>query len=218
MYNLVDILYWFYENFSYIYLKEGGNLDITCIGLDSGVNEKMYYAKVTQNKDFELILDQVTGGKIGKEIQENYNITLDVNGIYNVEEFLNTNNIKCTNYVCISQETLSKMEQIPSLKKKVFDAIAEFSSPEGQAEIKALQPPVKSAGMIVYPDGKILYWLEGYPNDFKGKSEKNFVVKENELNDTIVRYDSMQDGLDSDEVSMMSILATGYKINNKIYF
>lgn len=47
-------------------------MDITCIGLDSGVNEKMYYAKVTQNKDFELILDQVTGGKIGKEIQENY--------------------------------------------------------------------------------------------------------------------------------------------------
>lgn len=38
-------------------------------------------------------------------------------------------------------------------------AMEEFCSPEEQAKVNALYPPVKSAGMIVYPDGEILYRL-----------------------------------------------------------
>lgn len=31
---------------------------------------------------------------------------------------------------------------------------------------------MKSAGMIVYPDGRTLYWIEGYPNEIGSEKSK----------------------------------------------
>lgn len=80
--------------------------------------------------------------------------------------------------VCISQGTLSKMENDSILRKKVFSAIKEFCIPEERAKVDALQPPVKSEGLVVYPDGDVLYWLEGYSNgDDNDKKEQKFVTE-----------------------------------------
>ena len=58
------------------------------------------------------------------------------------------------------------------MKEKVLNDIEEFCSPENQATIRTLQPPVKSAGRIVYPDGRTLYWIEGYPNEIGSEKSK----------------------------------------------
>lgn len=131
----------------------------------------------------------------------------------NVTDFLNTHDIRCKNYVAISADTLSKMEKNPALKKKVMSAIEEFCSPQNQAEINALAPPVKSAGMIVYPDGDALYWLEGYPNDFGDMKEKKVIVSEADIADVHRKYDSVtgESITGNNMETAMQILGTAYK-------
>ena len=105
------------------------------------------------------------------------------------------------------------MEENPVLAKKVMSAIEEFCSPEAQAEINALSPPVKSAGMIVYPDGNTLYWLEGYPNDLDDMKEKKAIVSEADIADAQTIYSSMVDGniMGNSIETAMQILGTTYR-------
>ena len=127
-------------------------------GINSSININHTQAQVgsVQSNEFKKLLDKITGGDMAQKIRDTYDVTLNVGSIGNVTGFLNTHDIRCKNYVAISGETLSKMEENPALEKKVMRAIEEFCSPEAQAEINALAPPVKSAGMIVYPDGDTL--------------------------------------------------------------
>ena len=112
----------------------------------------------------------------------------------------------------ISQETLSKMEQDPALKKKIMSAIEEFCSPEEQAKVNALQPPVKSAGMIKYPDWDVLYWLEGYPNNLEDASEKKSTVSKSIIDDVIAFYNNpITNVVENDIESAMQILSTAFK-------
>jgi hypothetical protein len=100
------------------------------------------------------------------------------------------------------------MEQNPALKKKILQEIEEFCSPQNQAEVDALQPPVKSAGMIIYPDGTALYWLEAYPTETG--SEK--IINENSINELLQMYGNADDQvLEKDLSDFMQIMATGYK-------
>ena len=128
---------------------------------------------VSSSDSFKQLFDRV---EIAEEIKAKYDVTLDVETFANVDALLNNNDIRCKNMVCISPEILEKMERDPALKKKVLSAIEEFCSSEEQAKVNALQPPVKSAGMIVYPNGDILYWLEGYHNNLDVDKSKQRVI------------------------------------------
>ena len=183
--------------------------------INSNININHTQAKVgsVQSNEFKELLDKITGGDLAQEIRDTYDVTLNVGSIGNVTDFLNTHDIRCKNYVAISADTLSKLEENPALKKKVMSAIEEFCSPEAQAEINALAPPVKSAGMIVYPDGDTLYWLEGYPNDFGDMKEKKTIVSEADMTDAQRKYDSVTDErvMGNNIETAMQILGTAYK-------
>ena len=184
-------------------------------GINSSININHTQAKVgsVQSNEFKELLDKITGGDLAQEIRDTYDVTLNVGSIGNVTDFLNTHDIRCKNYVAISADTLSKLEENPALKKKVMSAIEEFCSPEAQAEINALAPPVKSAGMIVYPDGDTLYWLEGYPNDFGDMKEKKTIGSEADMTDAQRKYDSVTDErvMGNNIETAMQILGTAYK-------
>lgn len=162
--------------------------------------------KMDINKEFQELYDKLSGGKIVEEIRANYDVILNVDNIINVNEILNNYDVQCKNFVCIPQETLTKMEENPVLKKKVLTAIEEFCSPEEQAEINALQPPVKSAGMLVYPDGRIMYWLEGYPNNFEDMKDKKIVILKESIRDVCQCYGN--NDVENDIESAMQILGT----------
>ena len=104
------------------------------------------------------------------------------------------------------------MEQDPALKKKIMSAIEEFCSPEEQAKVNALQPPVKSAGMIIYPDGDVVYWLELYTNNLEDESEKKSTVSKSNIDDVIAFYNNpITNVVENDIESAMQILSTAFK-------
>lgn len=94
----------------------------------------------------------------------------------------------------------------------MLSKIKEFSSPESQKEIQALSPPVKSAGMIIYPDGGALYWLEGYPNE-AGHEENKKIVDERSINKLFQRYSDQGYQVSENNLEpAMQMMATGYKM------
>ena len=188
-------------------------MEIECINLIANMSNTEYKTSALQGDEFQRLFNRITGISLAQEIKDTYDVTLNVGSIGTVDNLLSTYDIRCTNYVLISPETLSKMEDNPALKKKIMSAIDEFCSPEGQAEISALAPPVKSAGMIVYPDGDTLYWLEGYPNDFEDIKEKKVIISDGGIVDAHSIYGSAI-GIDAKENSMeiaMKILGTACK-------
>ena len=136
---------------------------------------------------------------------------MNVGNIVDCDQFLETNDLRGTNHVIISPAALSKMENNPVLKEKVLNDIEEFCSPGNQAEIKALQPPVKSAGLIVYPDGRTLYWIEGYPNEI-GSDKNKKLINESSINELLQTYSNADNQITERDLSIfMQIMATGYK-------
>ena len=187
-------------------------MEIQSINSNININNTQDKACGVQSNEFKELFDKITGGDLAQEIRDTYDVTLNVGSIGNVTDFLNTHDIRCKNFVAISADTLSKMEENPVLKKKVMSAIEEFCSPKAQAEINALAPPVKSAGMIVYPDGDTLYWLEGYPNDFGDMKEKKVIASEVDMANAQRIYSSSIDGnvMENDIETAMQILGTTY--------
>ena len=187
-------------------------MEIQSINSNININNTQDKACGVQSNEFKELFDKITGGDLAQEIRDTYDVTLNVGSIGNVTDFLNTHDIRCKNYVAISADTLSKMEENPVLKKKVMSAIEEFCSPKAQAEINALAPPVRSAGMKVYPDGDTLYWLEGYPNDFGDMIEKKVIASEVDMANAQRIYSSSIDGnvMENDIETAMQILGTTY--------
>ena len=187
-------------------------MEIQSINSNININNTQAKAGSVQSNEFKELFGKITGGDMAQEIRDTYDVTLNVGSIGNVTDFLNTHDIRCKNFVAISADTLSKMEENSALKKKVMSAIEEFCSPKAQAEINALAPPVKSAGMIVYPDGDTLYWLEGYPNDFGDMIEKKVIASEVDMANAQRIYSSSIDGnvMENDIETAMQILGTTY--------
>lgn len=190
-------------------------MDIGKIELGNTPNNTISRTQDVSRDSFKELLSKITGGEIAEEIRDKYNITLDVGSMVGYQQILDTYDLKCTNYVRISPETLSKMESDPALKAKVLEAIEEFCSSESQASIKSLAPPVKSAGMIVYPDGKTFYWLEGYPNDFENEKDKKIIVGQQSLDEAFEKYVIEENSLSGKGLqTVMQIMATSYKWKN----
>lgn len=185
-------------------------MDIRSIGELSNVLNNTTSEKVTTvNDDFKQLLDKITGGNLAKEISQKYNVTLGVGSVMNYQQLLDTYNIRCTNYVQISPETLEKMEQNKGLKQRILSKIEEFCSAEEQAKTMALSPPVKSSGMIVYPDGRCLYWIEGYPNEIESNK---LTTGEKSLNNLIQEHSIQnQNIVENNYTALMQVMATSYK-------
>ncbi len=95
------------------------------------------------------------------------------------------------------------------MKKKILSAIEEFCSIEEQAKVNALQPPVKSAGMIVYPNGDAIYWLEGYSTNLDEEKGEQRIITEAGIDiatDTYGQLLTWKTESNSDQV--MSVLAS----------
>ena len=187
-------------------------MEIQSINSNIHINHTQFKADSVQSNEFKEVFDKITGGDLAQEIRGTYDVTLNIGSIGDVTAFLNSHDIRCKIYVAISGGTLSKMEESPVLKKKVMSAIEEFCSPQNQAEINALAPPVKSAGMIIYPDGDALYWLEGYPNDFGDKKTDKKIVMDSSI-DSIPKAYSEQSGSVTTEgiEAAMQYLTIAYK-------
>lgn len=127
-----------------------------------------------------------TEGDILSEIYSRYNVILDIRNIGNCRQFLDTFDMHCTNYVAIWSGALEKMKRDEVFRRKIFRRIEEFCSVKQQEKIRKLQPPVKSAGMIVYPDGRCMYWLEGYPENFGDRKERVIITEEQPIPDWIL--------------------------------
>lgn len=162
--------------------------------LRSGLRGSISAPVMTYESGFKELLMKITGGNMAEEIRKNYNVTLDVRLSEDYQELVDSGVAGCTNYVRISPKTLSEMEKNPALKRKVEKAIKEFCSSKEQAGIKALRPPVESAGMLIKPDGSTFYWLKGYSNeksknreDRKTNIEKRFLSQRNHEETTRVR-------------------------------
>jgi len=125
------------------------NMDIQSLGIlkDATIQGNTTTVKNAES-NFRQLFEKTTGGELAREIRDNYDVTLNVGNVVNCDQFLETNDLRGTNHVIISSAALSKMENNSVLKEKVLNDIEEFCSPENQAAIRALQPPVKSAGMI----------------------------------------------------------------------
>jgi len=190
-------------------------MDIQSLGILSSITmqEKVNVVSNTGN-DFREVFEKITGGELARKIRDNYNVTLNVGNVVDCDQFLETNDLRGTNHVIISPAVLLKMENNPVMKEKVLNDIEEFCSPENQAEIKALQPPVKSAGMIVYPDGRTLYWIEGYPNEI-GSDKNKKLVNVSSINELLQTYSNADNQITEKNLSIfMQIMATGYKRQN----
>lgn len=171
----------------------------------------------TAENDFKELFEKITGGELAEEIGNNYNVTLNVGNIVSCQQLLDEYDMRGTNYVIIFPETLLKMESDPALKKSVLSKIEEFCSSESQKEIQALSPPVKSAGMIIYPDGSTLYWLEGYPNEIGNEKDKK-IVNEKSISESFQKYsDTDYQVTENNLESIMQIMAAEYerKIENE---
>lgn len=186
-------------------------MDINTVDFYSELKNTVSNAKKISGSEFKELFSQITGGKMAEEIRNSYNVTLDVGNICDYQQLISTYDIRCTNYVQISSETLSNMENNPALKRKILSAIQEFCSPEEQTKVNALSPPVKSAGMIIYPDGSALYWLEGYPNEVGYEKDKK-IVGEKSISMLFQSYADIAYQVSENNLeSVMQMVATGYK-------
>ncbi|MCM1499397.1 MAG: hypothetical protein NC124_13100 [Clostridium sp.] len=184
-------------------------MDIGAINLYTELNSSSSVMPEWQEDRFKNLFEKLTGGAMAEEIRRRYNVKLDVG---NCQELIDNCDIHCTNYVSITPQTLKNMEKSPALKDKVMDAIEEFCSQEEQTGIRALSPPVKSAGMIIYPDGRTLYWLEGYPNELESNKNKKSITVEQTMQQVLYSYNDRDYAItEKDLQNILSVMGTGYK-------
>lgn len=70
---------------------------------------------------------------------------------------------------------------------------------------------MKVAGMIVYPDGRTLYWIEGYRDEI-GSDKNKKLINESFINELLQTYSNADNQITERDLStFMQIMATGYK-------
>lgn len=119
-------------------------------------------------------------------LERGYGVKLHIENIFSVDALVGQDT--GINNVYISSETLEKMEDNPKLKQKILNEIREFGSQKEMEKIRALQPPVKSAGILIYPDGSSISWLEGYSYDENEKVEQKGKLNLFRVNSTDTEY------------------------------
>lgn len=119
----------------------------------------------SQKTNFEDILFKEANRKISYE-----DLVKDIEKYHNAKIGLSSdspfrNSITGLNNVIIGESTLEKMTNDSVFRKKIMKVIDECCSSSAQQEIECLSPPAKSAGVIIYPDGSYLCWIESIYSD-----------------------------------------------------
>ena len=65
-------------------------INLDRVSLDANIGNTTHKTQDMENSDFEKLLNKITGGEIAQEIRDNYNVTLNVGAIGNVNDLLNT--------------------------------------------------------------------------------------------------------------------------------
>ncbi|MBU5484402.1 hypothetical protein KQI86_08685 [Clostridium sp. MSJ-11] len=97
---------------------------------------------------------------IQNELRSKYNANLHVCSFDSYNYMMNSTDSNSLNNVVISNETLEKMGKDAKFKDKICKIINDNCSPEAQKELRSLSPPVKSSGVVIYPDGTYICWVE----------------------------------------------------------
>ncbi|MBC2397414.1 DUF6033 family protein [Clostridium tetanomorphum] len=97
---------------------------------------------------------------IQNELKNKYNANLHVCSFDSYNYTMNSTDSNSLNNVVISNETLKKMVRDEKFKAKICKIINDNCSPEAQKELRSLAPPVKSSGVVIYPDGTYVCWVE----------------------------------------------------------
>ena len=117
-----------------------------------------------------------------KEIEQKYNAKLSVDSFSSYIDFMNSTDVNSLNNVLISKSTLEKMGKNPAFKEKICKIINENCSQSSINELRSLTPPVKSSGVIIYPDGTYLCWVESINNEKNvATSKKSFAKMVNSI-------------------------------------
>lgn len=155
--------------------------------IDQKVNfEDLINDEVRKNTSIEEFL---------KNVETNYNAKITVSS-----DLFFANQITGLNNVIIGGDTLNKMKNDSVFCEKILKVIDEVCSYSAQQEVRSLTPPVKSAGVIIYPDGSYLCWLESIYSDGeeveKDSDKSDFVnevikiAKEDLDNNTIEQFNN----------------------------
>lgn len=135
----------------------------------------------SQNTNFEDVLNNEVTRNISfedlvKNIETYHNAKIIISS-----DACSCNSITGLNNVIIGGSTLEKMKNNSVFCEKIMKVIDECCSYSAQQEMKSLSPPAKSAGVIIYPDGSYLCWIESIYSDRtdvkKDKNTDDFLVK-----------------------------------------
>ena len=160
-------------------IKVNTDLSLTAINKNSSEHKINCF-----NKFLELTAKRTAENGIN----ENFDIELVTDKIVDTESMIKGLNTNSKSVVLIWGDTLTRMDKDPSLKAKIIAKIEEFTSIEEQSKVDALQPPVKSAGMIIYPNGDALYWLEAYSDENNMNDDKKEISTNNSVNQLLTQY------------------------------
>lgn len=131
-------------------------------------NTKKILYGINTNQFEELLAKRMNTQSIDalyNEIEQKYNAKLCVNSFSSYMDFMNSTDANSLNNVLISKSTLEKMKNNPAFKEKICNIINENCSQSALNELRSLTPPVKSSGVIIYPDGTYLCWVESINNE-----------------------------------------------------
>lgn len=168
---------------------------------ESITDNKMIDSK-SQTVDFEEVMNNevkknTSIEELVKEIESNYNSQITMS----LDSF-SANPVKGLDNVIIGKETLEKMKNNSVFREKIMKVIDECCSSSAQQEIRSLSPPAKSAGVIIYPDGSYLCWIESIYSDSDdiegGSKNDNFVIKgikntkESRMENVVEQYNHLE--------------------------
>lgn len=136
------------------------------------VNGKNSMDNEKRTVSFEDILSKTVEGnttvaQFARWIETKHNAN-----IIDTSELYASDHISGLNNVIIGGDTLEKMKNNKTFCKKILKVIDDVCSPSAIRDVKSLTPPVKSAGVIIYPDGSYLCWLESVDSDIDNDNKE----------------------------------------------
>lgn len=132
-------------------------------------SENIFNSKAVDRKSQKGNFDKILNNEIEKNtsiidlvknIEFGHNATITVSS-----DYFSDLPITGLNNVIIGGNTLEKMNNNSAFREKIMSIIDDWCSDSAQRERQSLAPPVKSGGIIIYPDGSYLCWLESIYSD-----------------------------------------------------
>lgn len=145
-------------------IKDQGNINENDVSIFKGENELEF-----QDIMKDTILKKLSLDEFCKNIELGNNAKIINFNIFSGSSMTGLNN------VIIGSSTLEKMQQDSVFREKIMKVIDEQCSISSQHELINLSPPVKSSGVIIYPDGTYEFWEEAYSNISDSNSNEDAV-------------------------------------------